>query len=344
MARSRRWSAVSRSLRQRRAASGAATTSTTRGECDKREADARREIALEPDGAEGYENLALALASRGAPAESIGEAFRKKDEHRGDVRSGGQDSAEDMARLAVYVGDFTHALELLDEVDKASANRAGRIAHSTGTIRLARIYLEMGDTARAADAVEAYARRASAWLRDDPGGDLRILAMRRNLGTLSPAEYRSARDAIVKERRAFAPASTWGDLWVAAYAQGARDAADANEALAVLAGDPADLSRVQAAWFRGAIARVYLYANRTDEAIAEFRREARSCLMLDGVAMQVDYIHDRALIGQALEQKGDKPGACDAYAYVLSRWGHAKPRSVTAEKTRERANALGCAL
>ena len=53
--------------------------------------------------------------------------------------------------------------------------------------------------------------------------------------------------------------------------------------------------------------------------------------------------HTRAALelGLALEATGEK-GACDAYKRVLSRWGDAKPGSVTAEKARERAKALAC--
>jgi eukaryotic-like serine/threonine-protein kinase len=47
-------------------------------------------------------------------------------------------------------------------------------------------------------------------------------------------------------------------------------------------------------------------------------------------------------LGQELEAKGDKAGACGAYQKVLERWGQAKPRSVTAEKARQRAAALAC--
>ncbi len=49
-------------------------------------------------------------------------------------------------------------------------------------------------------------------------------------------------------------------------------------------------------------------------------------------------------LGQALEQKRDTAGACAAYKVVLDRWGNAKPRSVTADKVKERVKALGCTL
>lgn len=48
------------------------------------------------------------------------------------------------------------------------------------------------------------------------------------------------------------------------------------------------------------------------------------------------------LLGQVLERKGDQAGACEAYRYVLGRWGNARPRSVIAEEARARSKALGC--
>jgi hypothetical protein len=48
------------------------------------------------------------------------------------------------------------------------------------------------------------------------------------------------------------------------------------------------------------------------------------------------------MLGEALEQTGDKAGACEAYGVVLDRWDHAKPRSVTVDKARARVKALGC--
>jgi serine/threonine-protein kinase len=43
-----------------------------------------------------------------------------------------------------------------------------------------------------------------------------------------------------------------------------------------------------------------------------------------------------------LEQKSDRDGACAQYAAILSRWGNAKPKSVTADKARARSTALAC--
>jgi hypothetical protein len=48
-------------------------------------------------------------------------------------------------------------------------------------------------------------------------------------------------------------------------------------------------------------------------------------------------------LGQALEAKGDRPGARAAYERVLERWGKAKPRSLTAERARARQAGLDVA-
>lgn len=48
------------------------------------------------------------------------------------------------------------------------------------------------------------------------------------------------------------------------------------------------------------------------------------------------------LYGRALEERGEKGRACEAYGAVVGRWGEARPRSVTAEEALRRARALGC--
>jgi serine/threonine-protein kinase len=54
------------------------------------------------------------------------------------------------------------------------------------------------------------------------------------------------------------------------------------------------------------------------------------------------HVHAALDLGRALEAKNDTPGACDAYAKVLARFGKAKPRSVSAEAARARRSALRC--
>ena len=85
---------------------------------------------------------------------------------------------------------------------------------------------------------------------------------------------------------------------------------------------------------------VLLLAGRVDEAVPHLRRAAGACYGCDYTPS-----HQLAAewLGEALEQKGDRTGACESYAEVLAHWGHARPRSVTADKARARSKSLGCA-
>jgi hypothetical protein len=56
-----------------------------------------------------------------------------------------------------------------------------------------------------------------------------------------------------------------------------------------------------------------------------------------------DWGRSQLYLGELDEQAGDKPSACANCAKVLERWGHAKPRSVTADEARAHATRLGCA-
>jgi serine/threonine-protein kinase len=80
-------------------------------------------------------------------------------------------------------------------------------------------------------------------------------------------------------------------------------------------------------------------AGKTAEALPLLRRSAGNCFAFDW-----PYLHVRSQLelGRVLAQTGDTPGACDAYAQVVARWGNAKPKSVTADAAREAARRLRC--
>ena len=63
---------------------------------------------------------------------------------------------------------------------------------------------------------------------------------------------------------------------------------------------------------------------------------------VSAIGWQFVMIQSHLFLGETLEHRGDKAGACAEYARVLQRWGHAKPKSVTANAAREHARSLGC--
>jgi len=99
----------------------------------------------------------------------------------------------------------------------------------------------------------------------------------------------------------------------------------------------------------GALGRAYALTGDAGHAVPLLRRAIAWCgdaphafhrpVTIDWM---LEVMHDRLLLGTALEQTGDRQGACEQYQAVLSRWGNAKPRSVTADTARQKSKALGC--
>ncbi len=124
------------------------------------------------------------------------------------------------------------------------------------------------------------------------------------------------------------------------YASQVETKADAAEALAVMPSFGAVPVGLRTALNDEAAGRVFLFGGHAADAIAPLTRASRMCNGLDD---PFRHVHSRALLGRALEAAGDTKGACEAYRDVVSRWGHATPRSVTATASRDRLRALGCA-
>jgi serine/threonine-protein kinase len=128
-------------------------------------------------------------------------------------------------------------------------------------------------------------------------------------------------------------------LWIYGWALPAESATEANAAFAALpkyaplpAFTPMSVAPAH-------IGKVQLLAGKTDDSISSLKKATASC-----IALYQPAAHTRANmhLGMALEAKGDKAGACAAYARVVLRWANAKPRSVTLEQTKKRQAALGC--
>jgi hypothetical protein len=125
------------------------------------------------------------------------------------------------------------------------------------------------------------------------------------------------------------------EAWLVSDARLVRDRDDAAAALTTR---PA-LDALVNLGAPGLVGHVSLLAGRFDEAVPLLSQAARSCFVFDDPLEQIRHQYE---LGLALEGLGDRTGACDAYARVLSRWGHAKPRSVTADEARTHSTKLGC--
>jgi serine/threonine-protein kinase len=315
-----------------------------RGSCADVEADARRMVAIEPGGHRAYESLARALCARGRPLETVRQALEQK---WALLPESARKRAElvDRTHLALLYGDFASAEKLARELDLLVATARSEQEHVEPTMLLVATYAESGDAARAARTADAFRAKRDAWVAMRAYGDTGVhgalptlLAIARRAGTLSTASHDAARAAWLHDARAGGSPLWERELWVPAYAAPAETADEANEALAALPPflplpPPRELVMTDAA-----IGKVYALAGRTADALPYLRRGAATCLALDEPVM-----HTRAhlFLGQALEASGDVAGACAAYGVVIARWGSA-PKSLTADKARARARAIGC--
>jgi hypothetical protein len=307
-----------------------------RGECAKAEQDARSMIAIEPRGHHAYEYLAMSLAANGAPLASVKDALRKRESLVASETSKRRITLEDDANLALLAGDFGAAEKSLREIAKSRDTESSESAHESAAM-LILLYEETGASKAALAVADDYASRLAAWTPDAPGhARPLVLATRRRAGQLTEAEFRKTRDAWIGEARARSASKfTWLDF----YARPARTADEARAALAALGNVEAPYAGDVV--YEQAAGHVDLLAGRVDAAIPRLRAAAAAC---DALASPIESTRASADLGRALEKKGDTAGACAAYATVLARWGHAKPRSLTRESTEARARALRCAL
>ena len=85
------------------------------------------------------------------------------------------------------------------------------------------------------------------------------------------------------------------------------------------------------------VGHAYHRADRLDEAVVALAR-AHGTALFDPFGNTRGWLD----LGTALEATGNRDGACHAYQVVIDRWGHASPRSISAERARVRTAALAC--
>jgi serine/threonine-protein kinase len=315
-----------------------------RGQCQELEHDARQMITIEPDGFLGYGFLWTALAANGAAVEALRQLAIKQEANVHNTDRA-RFALQDAANLAAWTGDFASAEATLRALQRGQASLTDEGAH-TAESQLVSVDDEQGEGARAASIGEDYLRRIPAWAHDPTaGGRSAALAALRRAGRVSDAQAHAMRQAWHQELSPMLPPRF--SLWLTFY-DWVETPSEAREALAAL---PAYLPLPPNGtdpWAQGVEGRVYALSGNADRAIPLLRGAAAWCgevpqttdaVVIDSI---MDQMHDRFLLGQMLEQKSDRDGACAQYAAILARWGNAKPKSVTADKARGRRNALVC--
>ena len=296
------------------------------GDCQAMANDAKQ-------GAEMANLRASALFALRAPREAIEEALKAPQADFNEDTPEGLRIKLDVAS-GFIASAATRAQKMVDDV----ADQAEGIVHAEPATLLAESLVEMGRPADANRVARDYLHRKDAWVFPPYWASAELLGVLRAGGASHKGQWDTEVAGLPKSRMApEAKAQPWA-IWAALYGPAVQTEEEAKAALGELADYGPGYEQVS--FFVDPIgAHVLLLAGKADEAIAILTQESKRCR-----ALEYPFAHTRAhlWLGQALETKGDKAGACAAYGVVLARWGNAQPRSVTAEKARERVKALGC--
>jgi serine/threonine-protein kinase len=310
---------------------------SSRGACTELEADARRMVFLAPDDGSARELLADALAANGAPIAAVRDAM-------GPTDLATDEGTFDYPRatlVPMLEGDFAEVERIAKSLEQqASANRV-MMQHFHPALALMRAYEESGDPASAARVAEDFLARSPAWGEGSDMGagpplaalDGMLVATMARGGRFDPARVRARQDA------AFGALMTSGkgsfEAWETAYAYGVVTPGEARSALKAF--DETPLGADDVSTF--ASARAFVLAGRSGPARAALENVIGSCqAVTDGWRQVLASFY----LGKLDEQAGATTSACAHYAKVVERWGHAKPRSVTADEARTRLRVLAC--
>jgi serine/threonine-protein kinase len=313
----------------------------SQGQCADGETTARQSV-LKSDHGLAYRDLAREMFVLGRPLEAVRNTLQRGWSRFDEVKRS-REQARDELLLAVHAGELGRALGLAEAfARKYAADPNLRIQAIAARLRVS-LLQELGREREAAQVALEFLRQRESWLagndssfRDD--ATMVMLAAQLRAGTITPAAFSDGRRQFMA-RWQRSTEMTSALTWIYAWAEPAETRAQAVEAFAARPNPPPTMDT----YLNGVTileqSKVLFLAGQVDEALPGLQKAASSCRLLDE-PFYVTRFH--RLLGQALEEKKDVPGACAAYQWILDRWGHAKPKSVTADFARARTKALGC--
>jgi serine/threonine-protein kinase len=316
------------------------------GTCQRVEQDAQGLIAREPADDRAYWMLALASYANGRSVEAVREILRQRVERVMPALRPRFELQHHWA-LEVLSGDLEASCDEAVALERSVASSADRRLHARAALWWASALLESGRPAEAARRARDFVERQDAWVEEPRADDfallrdptVRLLLAERRGGLLSPAEFEQRRAAWVASWQQRVPKAMQPFVWLHGYATAVETRQDAERALAEQPAFGPIPPFTPYALGDAYVGTTYFLAGHVGEALPYLQRAAHSCL-----AIESPYEHTQVqlLLGQALGQAGRHDEACRAYGVVLSRWGSARPRSVTAERARSLAAVEGC--
>ncbi len=299
-----------------------------RGKCVEAEEDLRRWLELQPDSRNARLSLAGVLAAQGTPAAALREVLA------GTTYAAGSTGGVIEAFVPMFDGNLLEVERVAASASAKLPSSANEWDHFEAAATLVDAYGEAGNLPGAARVATDYLARRAAWPSLLPIAKVIMTAVAARAGRLDASVASQRREEAFQ---AFVAQKTEpGVAWLRAYAQSSETPDEARAAVAKLDSLHATLPNPGTA----AAARTLFLAGRTGEARPLLEQQALSC---SGALLDTrDWTRSHLYLGELDEQAGNKTGACAHYAKVLARWGHARPRSVTADEARAHATKLGC--
>jgi serine/threonine-protein kinase len=318
------------------------------------EATARQMIAKSADPHIAYPVLAGALASKGDPLPTVREALFHAAKQLDALPKATADRVRDrllttgLMRAAELAGDFDEALAQARILEGRTASSPRRNDHGVVARDIAAILLETDKRAEAGRVALDYLDRQDAWEPDPSAEDIALasdatpalLVIARRAGVLSREKAEARRKAWLAAWSSRVTPVARSYLWLHGFAATTLDADDARAALEAQGTYGPAPPFVPQTMAQASAGLAFFLTGHIDEAKTWLEQSCRSCAAL---SFPIEHTRAHLWLGRVREASGDVPGACAAYEIVLSRWGHAKPRSVSADEARERASKLGCA-
>jgi serine/threonine-protein kinase len=316
------------------------------GKCLELEEDAQRLIAQDPSGDDSYWMLALASYAEGRPVEGVREILRQRVERVSPALKPRFELAH-LWSLDVLTGAFGAANDRATELERSIASYADRRLHARAALWWTGTLLESGRPVEAARRARDFLDREDAWVAEPRADDFamlrdptpRLLLAERRGGLLSAADFEARRAAWVAAWEQKVPAAMRPFVWLHGFATAIETREDAERALAEQPAYGPIPTFTPYMLGDAYVGRAFFLAGRTAEALPYLERAARSCLAVES---PFEHTQIQLTLGQALARVGRHDEACAAYGVVQSRWGAARPRSVTAEKARALSAAEGC--
>lgn len=317
------------------------------GRCEDALAAMRARPGLTLDSADSYLKVAAALISADSPPERVEEALRRRWARLTPDKSW-ENERYDRALVSVYRGEFDRAEQYAREI-RGKVESAPDLSLRSAYL-LIEILLETSRRKEAGDLTSALFKRTAGWeVRLDRDAESQaqfyleplLLRAGRSTGQSRGHEWQTRQGGWVESAKRLEKLPE-SEVWALGTALLTETPEEAQEALksappsALVTDDErSPLSSAEKAF----VGHMLLLAGEADKAFTFLRAATASC---DALSYPIGHMHAHLWKGQALEQRGDKDGACAAYAVILRRWGRASPPSATAETARRRASDLKC--